>query len=377
MSARQIGVIVLLYSIGTTILIIPSGLASDVKQDAWLAALAGVVLNLAFVWYYLRLSRRFGGATLIGYFRKSLGRWIGGVFALLFLLFSFLGASQVIYYIGDFSITHILPNTPMPAIHILFVSIIAMGLWLGLEPLARAAELMFPFVLLMLFLLTVALLPQVQLVNLLPVLESPPPRFVKASLTLIATATLPLAVLLMVFPVHITGDPKKGERMFLLGALIGSIVFFLISFLSITVLGARATAVYLYPSYILARMINIGDFLKRVETILALIWYITVYVKASFYFYGFVAGLTELLGLKSTRTLILPGCILLVLYSLVVYPDQAYSQLYDTTAYVPFAFFSAVVLPLFAWLVDWIREKLRRSSPPPPAPESARRSGAS
>lgn len=45
-SVRQFAVLAIIYTIGTTILIIPSGLAADAKQDAWIAAILGVVINL-------------------------------------------------------------------------------------------------------------------------------------------------------------------------------------------------------------------------------------------------------------------------------------------------------------------------------------------
>ena len=44
-SVRQFAVLVMIFTIGTTILVIPSGLAADAKQDAWLAAMLGVGLK--------------------------------------------------------------------------------------------------------------------------------------------------------------------------------------------------------------------------------------------------------------------------------------------------------------------------------------------
>ncbi|USK32138.1 spore germination protein [Bacillus sp. F19] len=40
-SARQFAILVILFTIGTTILVIPGSLAQVVEQDAWLAAVFG------------------------------------------------------------------------------------------------------------------------------------------------------------------------------------------------------------------------------------------------------------------------------------------------------------------------------------------------
>ena len=64
-SVRQFAVLVIIYTIGTTILVIPSGLAADAKQDAWIAAIIGVGLNLLIVCLYNKVGDCFPDMTLI------------------------------------------------------------------------------------------------------------------------------------------------------------------------------------------------------------------------------------------------------------------------------------------------------------------------
>ncbi|MED3687234.1 GerAB/ArcD/ProY family transporter, partial [Peribacillus butanolivorans] len=45
-SARQFAILVILFSIGTTILVIPGVMAQEVKQDAWIAAVIGTGIGL-------------------------------------------------------------------------------------------------------------------------------------------------------------------------------------------------------------------------------------------------------------------------------------------------------------------------------------------
>ncbi len=64
-SARQFTIIVFLFSIGTTILIIPATMANAVKQDAWISAIIGVILSLLLVKLFISLGNRTPNLTFI------------------------------------------------------------------------------------------------------------------------------------------------------------------------------------------------------------------------------------------------------------------------------------------------------------------------
>lgn len=57
-SARQFKVLIFLYTIGSTILIIPSGLAATAKQDAWIGG-----ARRRWIWldYHLAVCRAMAG----------------------------------------------------------------------------------------------------------------------------------------------------------------------------------------------------------------------------------------------------------------------------------------------------------------------------
>lgn len=124
----------------------------------------------------------------------------------------------------------------------------------------------------------------------------------------------------------------------LLGGLLGGIAVAVVLSLSILVLGAGDTARHLYPSYALAQEINIGEFLDRVEAVMAILWFFSIYFKLTIYFYGMTLGLAQLAGLKETRILMLPMGMLLLIGAITVSPNTiffnqlaTYWSLYDMT----------------------------------------------
>lgn len=355
-SVRQFSVLVMFYTIGTTILIIPSGLAADAKQDAWIAAIAGVAMGLLLVALYNKAAMLFPEMTLVQYSKKLLGRWAGGAVSSLFVFFSFIGAATLLFYMGNFITTQVMPETPIQFVNILFASLVIYGLRLGLETLARSAEIFFPWFVGLFALLVLFISPQMKLENLLPILETGIKPIFKAALSLAGTASLTFIVFFMIYPARVN-NPKRARKAFLSATLVGGIFIIIITLITILVLGSDATARHAYPSYVLARKISVGNFVERIESIMAGLWFISIYFKITLYFYACVAGLGQILNLKDYRPLTLPMGMVLLVYSQVVYPNVAYMADWDTTVFIPYVLSFGLVLPLFLLTAAYCKRK--------------------
>ncbi|MBD0381446.1 GerAB/ArcD/ProY family transporter [Paenibacillus sedimenti] len=356
-SVRQFGVLVIIYTIGTTILIIPSGLAADAKQDAWLAAILGVCLNVLIVCLYNRVANYFPNMTLIEYNEALFGIWLGKLLSLLFISFSFIGAATVLFYMGNFINTQVMPETPIQAANIIFAIVVVMGVRLGLETLVHAAEIFFPWIIMLFVILVLCLLPEIDMVKLQPAFSAGVKPMIKAALSVAGTSSLPFIALFMVYPVHVN-QVDKAKKAYLASTVIGGACFIIITFLCISVLGTKMTERHMFPSYALAKQISIGNFLERVEILIAGIWFLTVYFKTTFYFYGFVTGLAQILNMKDYRPLVFPLGMILVVYSLVVYPNVAYMTEFDTKAYIPYALTFGLLYPIIMLGVAAARKSL-------------------
>jgi spore germination protein KB len=356
-SIRQFQLLVILYTIGTTILVIPSALAADAKQDAWIAAIAGVCLGLFIVWLYTKLGQMMKEMNLVEYSRAVLGNILGSVVAMIFVVFGFVGAVTLLFYVGNFMTTQILIETPIQFVHLLFAAIVVMAVKLGLETIARTAEIFFPWFVLLFIALTVFLTPDMRMENVQPVFEVENKVLLRAAITFAGTAVLPLVNFLMFYPS--INDPKKIGRAFMSAAVVGGIFVVGISFLSISVLGADVTERLVYPSYALAKKINVGKFIQRVEVIIAALWFISIFFKMTLYFYTCVAALAQLTRISDQRPLILPLGMLIVIYGHVVYPNVNYMKNWDTNVWIPYAGVIGLVIPLLLLTAGWLRNKTK------------------
>ncbi|WP_084011717.1 GerAB/ArcD/ProY family transporter [Paenibacillus kribbensis] len=345
-SARQLMILTILFTIGSTILIIPSGMALVAKQDAWIASLVGVGCGLLIVYLYIKITDLYPQMTLVEIMEALLGKWLGKAVALLFFSLLFINApAPVLFYLGNFLTTQIIPETPIQAVNILFAVIVLFAVRLGLEVLARSAEMMFPLFILLYISFTVLVVSNIKLENVQPVLEAGVGPIWPAALSFVSTAYLPHIVLLMIFPASVNRS-DQARKAFLIGSLIGGLILVVIITLAILVLGPEITATNIYPSYALAKKINIGHFLQRIEAIMATMWFISLFFRLTLYMYSIVTAIAQIFQLKSSQQLVLPLGIILVVVSIIVYPNVPYQQTYDTKTWIPYALSIGLLFPL-------------------------------
>jgi len=354
-SSRQFMIITLLFSIGTAILIIPASVTSEAKQDAWIAAIIGVVISLPILKLFVALGNKTPTLTFVEANEKILGRFFGKFTAIGFVLICLLSAGELLYFIGIFMKTEIMPETPTMAFAFMFSIIIIYAAFLGIEVFARSAEILFAIFLLILFFFVVFIAPSIQIENIQPIMETPKKSLFFSIIRFISLFSFPIVVLLMIFPSAVNVQ-KSAQKGFYIGAILGGIVLITIITLSILVLGPANTASRTFPSYALAQRISIGNFLQRIEVIMAAMWIITIFIRTFMYFYASVIGIAQLCKIKNHRPLIFPLGMIILGLSQIVHPNIIHSDIYNRDTWPIFAFILMILLPLVLLLVAKIRK---------------------
>lgn len=359
-SGHQLMILTMLFTMGSSILVVPSGLASSVQQDAWVPVAAGIVITLALSWFYLYIGSLYPDRTLVEIIEKLFGRWVGGPITLLFIVLSFcVGTAGSLYYLGDFMTTQIMPETPIQYFHLLYILLLIQGTRLGLETLARSAEILFPFFLLLVLAFMIFVSPQIETDRLQPMLEAEIKPILQSTLSYVSFSGFPLIFMLMLTPAC-TDRGKKLQKKFLLGNLIGGLLILITTILCVLVLGVDATSRSMYPNYALARKINLFNFINRIEVIMAIIWFISLFFKIAVYFYASVLAMAQLLRIENHQVLTFPLGMMLYVLSLMVYPDSSFMRHWDSTIWVPLIATFGLVFPLLFVAVAFGKRLLTR-----------------
>lgn len=349
----QFFMLIMAFLIGTSTLIMPVGPA---KQDAWISYLLTGALGVSAAYFYTSLGLRFPKETPFQYAPRILGKVLGTFFNILFLWYAFHLAALLLLYFSELYVIAIMVTTPL----IVFIGIMAMlAAWAvrsGLETLARLAELLTPFLIATIIMLNILTLVTPELPrweNLFPILAEGVVPIIRGVLPAFA---FPFGetVFFLVFIPFLT-SPRKSHRPFTLAVILINLLLTSVLIRNIIVLGPFEASRVNFPSLTTIQLINIGDFLQRMDPLIIFIWTFGVFLKLTVVFYVFTLGTSQILGLKDYRPLVLPTGLLLTFFAPTVY-ENFHQMLRFAARTWPFYFFPGYFLyPAILLLVAKIR----------------------
>ena len=360
-AVRQLATLVFLAIIGDMIIILPPIATGYTGQDGWIVSLLSIPFGLALVWMMMMLAGYYPKLNLIQINEQLLGKWLGPVISLLYILFFLIASSIYIREVGDFLTTQLFVNTPIRYIHLLLIIALLWAIWHGLECIARTAEILVPLFVFIYFVLVICLIPEMDITRLMPILQNDMLSMVKGTLLTTVYPFGEMCVFLMIFPY--VNQQSHIKRDVLLVGLIAGLMLAMIVFVSLTVMGSFFTQHNIYATYILTQKINIGGFLQRIEALMAVAWVLTTFIKSCLFFYAFVLGTAQLFKLNTMKPLYVPTSFLLFGLSLLVATDINYYLKTIVPYWIDWDLTYSLVFPLLLLAVHWFRNRQRSSLP--------------
>lgn len=276
-SLVMLTIIVQLYSYA------PSVMAEYAEHHLWISILIAIVLSTALGWSMFKLSLHFPDDSFLEVLKKITGKYLG----------SLIGVSYCIYFFILFIIhtqilvttfkTLFLPTTPTSAILLLVLVFAFYSAYLEIEVLARASNALLILLIATLTFLFLAVIPEIDVGNYQP--------FMPGNMAGIWHATLiPFAVFGQVIIVSaiLPFVNKKNEKPKTKGFMVGIIFTFLISGLivveEIGVFSSYELERLQFPSVELITLIQMGEFLERLEIFLVTLWAGSMFLVLGIFF---------------------------------------------------------------------------------------------
>jgi spore germination protein KB len=352
-SHTQLFILILMFEIGNSILLVPFLMTAAAKQDAWISILLGIFIGILLIGIFGTLAKRYSNLTLMEINEKILGKWAGKGLSILFFFYFLILTSGLLRIVGDLIITHIMPETPIQAIEIIFMLIVIYGTRLGLETFSRTSEMVFPWILLFFFLLIFFLIPEIQFKNLFPVFEGGIKPVIRAAYYSLGIPFADLVIFLMITP--FVSPSKKLGKVFILSTLTGGGIIFVIVIMSIFILGPGLTSQLNFPIYVLAQKVNIGNFIQRIEVLAGGMVFISIFIKTTISFYSLSLSWAQILNLKEYKMLSFPFGIIVIILANIMWPNIIFFQKFLFTSWTPIVFVFGIIFPLFLLAIDTIK----------------------
>jgi len=347
-------------SFGGSVIVIASTLTAIAKQDAWISALLTPVIGMPVVWIYWYLGSQYPGSTFVEIMKKIFGRLIGTVAAASYVFLCLTIAYHLPWYIGNFITTQAMPETPPYVISLLFVVAVVIAVLYGIETFARASELYTYFVLFLFVLTMLLVFPNAKFENLQPVLENGMIPIFKGSYVLSCFIVFPIITMMMIYPAN-TDNVSEAKKSIFKGFLWAGFITFITILMSTLILGSKITASSQYPTYLLAKEISLGTIFTRLEFIVAGTWIVTHFMIGLLFFYAGATGLSQLIGLKDHKRIVIPLGLITLVMSEVIFPDVIYQANWTKHVWLPYITTHGLILPLLLFLVDLIKKRMLKA----------------
>jgi len=302
-TSRQIVLLVLLLSITGTLIQPHAQAIYYAEQHAYLSYVPVILVMIISMWMVSRIQRRFPNQDL---FEALADRFpfMGRLAGVMYILFFFFIFARDIRLIGDYVSITLLETTP---ISIVVLSLMIMAVFIvrgGLGSLIGMSELYVTLFLLNSIIVPFMLIQQINMDNLMPYFHVDTAGVGKGSWYIFSFYGEMIAL-----PFVVKGSDFRFKSV-LWGIIISGLLMMLILVETITSIGVPIASRLVYPSYELARQLQISDFLDRFDLALAAATLPTMITKIAFDLYFVCWGLKRMIPNVSGKVLTGPVALL-------------------------------------------------------------------
>jgi spore germination protein KB len=350
---RQSIALIVMYIIGTSSLVI---MALEAKKDLWLAILICYVMTVLMAMMIARIKYLFPELDIFQIFEQCFGKIPAMAINIIYVTSSFLVVVLINAFLIDFIRVTALPNTSEALLDV-FITFI--GIWMvkgGVKVICRLATFFLLPTLLSIAVLFIALIPQMNLTNLLPPFQEGIGHILYGALS---TFIFPLGEIVEFAAFFQKFDsPKSAYKVLLIGPAIGALVVLGISVSNVLVLGVNLASDIYYPTYISAARIMIGSYLHGFELVLSIAFILGALVKSSVYFSVCCKGLARTFGCQDDYGfLATPIGLLIFCASLFFFEGPLDYTQWLKKNLVPYSVPYIIIIPIITFMVAEFRKK--------------------
>lgn len=352
-SRLQLFILIILFDIGST-LILNTG--QEARNNAWLAILIASWGGVGIFYFFIYLMSVYPQKDLFQIIVGGFGRLIGVMICAGYIFYFFINAGLSIRNIGELMVNTIFRQTPIHIFLITMVLTSAYILFLGIEVLARSAEIFIPYCLVFLLFVGFGLLFSNELsVHFLePFLGDGIQPVLKAIFPY--HMVLPfgeIVAFLVLIPNMESG--KKVRAWGIWAVVVSGLILCYSSLLQIMTLGPIKERTS-YPLLSAANEVKLLNFIERIDLLIVFIMLLGILVRSSIFFYAGLKGLEHLFK-RSYRSFIFPIALIVAFSALL--PANTYLE------YVEFGknFYSIQIsfdflIPVLLLLIGlWLKRK--------------------
>jgi spore germination protein KB len=317
-SNRQLLFIVFIIRATLIIATLPVLTTGHAAQNAWISSIITMIASIVVIIAISALSLKFPKMTIVEYSKVLLGKTGGTIMSLGFLwLFLHIAATDTRIY-SEVLADGFLTSTPLVVTAGTIVAVSALAVYLGIEVIGRAADVLMPVIISFFVLSIVASLSLFDLKNLEPVFAGGITPVISGTVTPIGISVQFLSLGLLIPTLT---EPEKAVSTSAVAAFLAGLALIVTSVIVVGALGERLSSSAIFPLFKTSRSTVFTRFLERLEAPGIAAWGLGLFIDVSTFLYCGSKGLSEVLGVEDYRPLVIPMAVIWITLSLHTYDD--------------------------------------------------------
>ena len=357
-SSYQIILLIIIYRMIIAFTYGPAINTPPGNQDVWIALLLSIPYTILIYLPILFLSNKFNNLTIIEYMEKIFGKFIGKLvgffYTVSFLTSCTIFVSTLLEMLGS----TVFPETPVWVTSLFMITTCTYIASKGLESIARGAEIIVPFIIGIIFLILVLGYKNMDLTVLLPILSDSTFKSINIGAIDFAFKFSDVLILAMITP-HLE---KKEEfnKIFLKSLIYSMLMVIIVVIASQAALGVEQAKHDNFPSFTYTRLINLLDFIQRIESLYVVSWIAGNIGKISGYLYFTTVALSQTTKRKENKSYIIPIGIIIFISSIIIKDRHSIIGTPKSTEDITLimSIISMLIIPLIALIVYLLRSKI-------------------
>lgn len=340
-SSKQGLSILIMYTLGSSIVMSPWKGAGN---DGWISVSIAMIMMLPMVIMYSRILVIFPGKDLFDLQQEVFGKIMGKITSLFFVWFAFHIGALIIREFAEFIIVVNLPETPLSFI------VIIMGIfciWIvkgGIEVVGRYATFVMPLLIIAIVMVSLLLIPKMDFNNIRPVLYNGISPVLNSATTVFAFPFAEIVLFIIVF--NSLKTKTKIFKMHILNIIIAGCIMIFYNIRENMILGNKLVSYLYFPSYSVTRLVNIKNFIDRIEVTVGAAMLIGIFIKASICLYVASIGFAKTFKIENYRQIVAPIGLLMIIVSIFVYKNTMEMFEWATEDFKYYIIPFSIVLPL-------------------------------
>jgi spore germination protein (amino acid permease) len=334
----------------------PRSVVESAGNAAWLEVLYLIIIMFLYFLIVIKLTSSFEGKDLL-----DIGEYLGGnagrIFAGLPIVLLLLFVAPVILreYTEDMKIIA-LPTSPINFVMLFFVIPMIIGANLGLETIVRFHAIVVPIISVAFIIIMLGVSKYYDFSNFYPILGTGPARVFGDGFFTI-TSFGPILYIFFIGPFIKTNKNFKAIALLSLGISSFNLLVSVIVF--VAVIPIKSGIELFLPFFQLARLINFGTFLQRVESIFMLCWATSAVMYLSNILFFIIYIFKKTFKLEYYKPLTIPFTVIIFCLSILP-PNLMTAITLETKYYSKFGWGITLGLPMLVLIISNIKKKVSK-----------------